>query len=126
MKLELPDSLTADGVVLRRLRADDAPAYAAAFRDDPELGRLLGMEEDPAEERVRTRVAEGRSSELAIAGPGDAFAGSVVLHSLDDTTGAARSASGSSPARAAAGSGRAPWRSRSRGRSGSSICCAWR
>lgn len=58
--IELPDSLTGDAVVLRRLRADDAPTYAAAFRDDPELGRLLGMEEDPGEEQARERAASDR------------------------------------------------------------------
>ena len=67
---------------------DDAPAYVAAFRDDPELGRLLGMEEDPDEARIRQRAkrmpalaAEGRIVELAI---GESFAGSVILHSFDE------------------------------------------
>jgi RimJ/RimL family protein N-acetyltransferase len=88
VRIELPDSLTGDGVVLRPLRADDAPAYVAAFRDDPELGRLLGMEGDPDEARVRERAgrgpgpaAERRYVELAI---GEAFAGSVILHSFDE------------------------------------------
>jgi len=88
VRIDVPDTLTADGVVLRRLRADDAPAYAAAFRDDPELGRLLGMEEDPEEPGLRERAerlpalaAEGRMAELAI---GEAFAGTVTLHSFDE------------------------------------------
>ena len=43
MRIDVPETLPGD-VLLRRLRPDDAPAYAAAFGDDPELGRLLGME----------------------------------------------------------------------------------
>jgi [ribosomal protein S5]-alanine N-acetyltransferase len=88
VRIELPETLTADGVVLRRLRAEDAPAYVAAFAADPELGRLLGMEEDPDEDRVRERAgrlpelaADGRLVELAI---GEEFAGTVILHSFDD------------------------------------------
>jgi RimJ/RimL family protein N-acetyltransferase len=84
MKVDLPETLAGEGVVLRRLREDDAPAYVAAFRDDPELGRLLGMEHDPEEARVRERAAEGGGAALAVAGPGDAFAGMVMLHSLDE------------------------------------------
>jgi ribosomal-protein-alanine N-acetyltransferase len=88
VRIELPDTLSDDDVTLRRLRSDDAPAYVAAFRDDPELGRLLGMEQDPEEARIRERAerlpelaAEGRIAELAI---GDAFAGSITLHSFDE------------------------------------------
>src|SRR4051794_41533542 len=58
--IELPASLSGDGVALRRLRAGDAPAYAAAFRDDPELGRLIGTESDPDEARVRERALADR------------------------------------------------------------------
>jgi RimJ/RimL family protein N-acetyltransferase len=69
--------------VLRRLRASDAAAYAAAFRDDADLGRLLGVDEDPDEKSVRKRLA--RTHELAIAEPGsDAFWGTVLLHSFDE------------------------------------------
>jgi RimJ/RimL family protein N-acetyltransferase len=91
MKIELPEALTGDGVVLRRLRADDAGAYVAAFRADPDLARLLGMEEDPAEaavrdraERLVERAAEGTVVELAVSDPADdAFLGSMILHSFD-------------------------------------------
>jgi RimJ/RimL family protein N-acetyltransferase len=93
MTIELPDSLTDGDVVLRRLRAGDAEAYVAAFRADPDLGRLLGMEEDPDEAKVRERAerlpglaAEGRLVELAISDPADdAFLGSMMLHSFDGT-----------------------------------------
>ena len=88
VQIELPERLEGDDVLLRRLRPDDAAAYVAAFRADPELGRLLGMEEDPDEALIRKRAkrlpelaAEGRIVELAI---GEAFAGTVILHSIDE------------------------------------------
>jgi RimJ/RimL family protein N-acetyltransferase len=88
VRIELPKRLEGDDVLLRRLRPDDAAAYVAAFRADPELGRLLGMEEDPDEARIRKRAkqlaalaAEGRIVELAI---GEPFAGTVILHSIDE------------------------------------------
>ena len=84
MAIELPDTLTGDGVVLRRMRADDAPAFAAAFRDDPELGRLLGIDEDPGEDAVRERIAAGRRNQLAVAGEDGDFLGQVMLHSHDE------------------------------------------
>jgi RimJ/RimL family protein N-acetyltransferase len=91
MKIELPESLTGEGVVLRRLRPDDGPVYVAAFSADPDLGRLLGMEEDPTEAAIRERAAslperaaEGRLVELAVSEPDDdAFLGTVILHSFD-------------------------------------------
>ena len=84
MHIELPASLKGDGVALRRLRPGDAHAYAAAFKEDPELGRLIGTEEDPDEARVRQRATADRRFELAITGADDAFAGMVLLHSLDE------------------------------------------
>jgi RimJ/RimL family protein N-acetyltransferase len=91
VRIELPDRRSDDRVALRPVRSDDAPAYVAAFRDDPDLGRLLGLEVDPDEDQVRARVAgqaeraaEGRGVELAIADSvSDAFQGSVILHSFD-------------------------------------------
>ena len=91
MRIELPESLSDGDVVLRPLRSADAEAYAAAFRADPDLGRLLGYEEDPAEavvrdraERLTERAAEGRVVELAVSEPDDdALLGSVILHSFD-------------------------------------------
>jgi RimJ/RimL family protein N-acetyltransferase len=80
--IELPDTLTGDGFVLRRLRAEDAPAFAAAFREDPELGRMLGIERDPDEDGVREQAAQGRRGALAIDAGG--FAGQVMLHSYDE------------------------------------------
>jgi RimJ/RimL family protein N-acetyltransferase len=82
--IELPASLKGDGVTLRRLRSGDAPAYAAAFQDDPELGRLIGTEADPDEAQVRARATADRRFELAITDADDAFAGMVLLHSLDE------------------------------------------
>jgi len=41
---------------IRPMRSEDAAAYAAAFQDDPDLGRLLGVEQDPDERTVRKRV----------------------------------------------------------------------
>jgi RimJ/RimL family protein N-acetyltransferase len=86
--VELPDSLSGEGVLLRPLRAGDAAPLAAAFRDDPDLGRLLGYEEDPDEAWVRRRVAEPPAAadvaELVIAEPGTrAFRGLLLAHSLD-------------------------------------------
>ena len=84
MHIELPASLKGNGVTLRRLRSGDARAYAAAFKDDPELGRLIGTETDPDEARVRDRATADRRFELAITDADDAFAGMVLLHSLDE------------------------------------------
>lgn len=75
------------------MRTDDAAAYAAAFRDDPALGRLLGVEDDPDEASVRKRLtrrsehidADTRFVQFAIADAvTDAFRGAVTVHSLDD------------------------------------------
>ena len=84
MDIELPASLKGDGVALRRLRTGDAAAYAAAFRDDPELGRLVGTESDPDEARCASAIVADRRFELAIVDEDDAFAGMVLLHSLDE------------------------------------------
>ena len=91
MRIDLAGPLSDGQVSLRPLRPEDVPAYAAAHRDDPDLGRLLGAEHDPSEPAVRERIgrqreraAEGRSIELAIADPlTDAFWGALVLHSFD-------------------------------------------
>jgi [ribosomal protein S5]-alanine N-acetyltransferase len=91
MRIPFPDSLAGEGVVLRRLRTEDAPAYVAAFEEDPDLGRLLGMDEDPEEGRIRERarrmaelVALGRLVEFVVAEePDGAFLGSMMLHSFD-------------------------------------------
>jgi RimJ/RimL family protein N-acetyltransferase len=81
--IELPERLEGHGLVLRRLRADDAAACTRAFRDDPELGRLVGFDEDPDEAWVRGRI--GRTYELVVADPEtDAFLGMVLLHSYEE------------------------------------------
>jgi hypothetical protein len=90
MKIEPPDRLADDHVTIRPMRSEDAGPYAAAFDDDTDLGRLLGVEHDPDEQTVRQRVEgqaqraeDGMAVELAIADPAtDAFWGSVILHSF--------------------------------------------
>jgi RimJ/RimL family protein N-acetyltransferase len=91
MKIDLPATLTEGDVVLRRLRAEDAETYVAAFGDDPELGRLLGMEADPDVAGIRERAerlpglaADGKLVEFAVSeADADAFLGSMMLHSFD-------------------------------------------
>jgi RimJ/RimL family protein N-acetyltransferase len=76
--------------VLRPLRLEDASDYVRAFADDPDLGRLVGVEEDPTEEQFAQRVAQarqwakdGKAVELAVCAAGDGnFAGTVLAHSL--------------------------------------------
>jgi RimJ/RimL family protein N-acetyltransferase len=87
-----PGRLEDGVVVVRPLRGEDAGPYAGAFRDDPALGRLLGIEADPDESSVRERIERQPSDrgelkflELAIADPAtDAFCGVVLVHSLHD------------------------------------------
>jgi RimJ/RimL family protein N-acetyltransferase len=55
--LPVPENLEREGVALRRLRARDAGPFAAAFRDDPDLGVVIGAEEDPTENGVRRFIA---------------------------------------------------------------------
>jgi RimJ/RimL family protein N-acetyltransferase len=80
-----PPAELADGDVrLRVLEPDDAPAFAAAFAEDPELGILVGVEEDPDEASVRSRL-EGPDDwpgfELAVTVDGsDALHGIVSVH----------------------------------------------
>lgn len=76
MRIALPDALVGADVSLRPLRSEDAAQYAAAFQQDPDLGRLLGIEEDPDEHAVLETVGgqaqladEGKGVELAIADP---------------------------------------------------------
>ena len=92
MEIRLPDRLRDEAVVLRGLRPDDAAPYAAAFGEDPDLGRLIGIETDPDETSVRERIEQLRDRtveadffQLAIADPvSDAFLGTVLVHSLDE------------------------------------------
>lgn len=77
--------------MLRPLRATDVEPFVSAFRDDPELGWLLGFERDPTEDYVRERLRSeksklrsGRSVAFAITDPGDdGFRGEVLLHTFD-------------------------------------------
>jgi RimJ/RimL family protein N-acetyltransferase len=88
--LPVPEDLTRDGIALRRLRARDAGAFAAAFRDDPALGTLIGAEEDPTDNAVRRFIARqpglrarGEFLGLAVTDlTGRPFLGHVMLHTL--------------------------------------------
>jgi len=90
VEIVVPDRLAGDRVVLRPLRAEDGPAYARAFREDDQMGRLLGVEEDPTEADVTRRVegaAEraraGRGAQLAVCTAfDDAFVGEILLHTF--------------------------------------------
>jgi ribosomal-protein-alanine N-acetyltransferase len=89
--IPVPDDLRSNGVALRRLRGRDAGPFAAAFREDPELGVLIGAEEDPTESGVRRFIARqprlrARGEFLGLAvtdGSGRPFLGHVMLHSID-------------------------------------------
>jgi RimJ/RimL family protein N-acetyltransferase len=89
--IPVPEDLRRDGIVLRRLRARDAGPFAAAFREDPGLGVLIGAEEDPTESGVRRFIARqprlrARGEFLGLAVTDDSarpFLGHVMLHSVD-------------------------------------------
>jgi len=86
--IELPTALTDDVVTLRPLEEGDVPAYVQAFRDDPTLGSMMGMELDPTESSVRRDIAHapelrrsGRWAELAVThAKHGTFLGVVVFH----------------------------------------------
>lgn len=90
MRIELPEDLRGEGFALRPLAASDAARYVAAFAEDPDLGRLLGLEDDPDEPSIRERASRaleradaGRVVELVVADPAtDVLLGSVILHSF--------------------------------------------
>jgi RimJ/RimL family protein N-acetyltransferase len=90
VEIELPDRLTDGVVALRPPRADDAGPYAAAFRDDRDLGRLVGIERDPDEAEVlegiehnREHASQGTGASLSIAdASSDEFLGLAILHSF--------------------------------------------
>jgi ribosomal-protein-alanine N-acetyltransferase len=86
--LEPPHGLTDGIVAIRPLLAADAPAFARAFRDDPRLGVMIGVETDPTEAEVERQATEepriGGLPALAIA---DArtleFMGGIGLYRID-------------------------------------------
>jgi RimJ/RimL family protein N-acetyltransferase len=88
--LPLPEGVARDGVALRRMRARDAAPFAQAFKDDPQLGVFVGMDEDPTESWVRRFIA--RQPRLRARGDylgltvtdetGKPFLGHVMLHSV--------------------------------------------
>jgi RimJ/RimL family protein N-acetyltransferase len=91
--VDAPDRLEGEGIALRPLRADDAPAFAAAFRDDPDLGRAVGIPTDPDEEWLRARVdgaAVRDGVELAVTTDGsDELRGVVIVHHVEPDHGRA-------------------------------------
>jgi ribosomal-protein-alanine N-acetyltransferase len=92
VSFEAPARLADESVTLRPLRPDDAPAFAAAFADDPELGALVGFEEDPDEAWFRDSFdGEQRPGfQLAVtAGGSDAFLGLVIVHHVEAQQGRA-------------------------------------
>ena len=88
--LPVPENLVRDGIALRRLRARDAGPFAAAFRDDPTLGVLIGADDDPTENSVRRFIARqpglrARGEFLGMAVTDTTrrpFLGHVMLHTL--------------------------------------------
>jgi ribosomal-protein-alanine N-acetyltransferase len=87
-----PPAELADGDLrLRILRPDDAPAFAAAFAEDPELGILVGLEQDPDEASVRSRLEhpdERPGFELVVtAGGSDDLRGVVTVHRVEERHG---------------------------------------
>ena len=86
-----PGDLAGALVRLRPLQEHDAAAYAAAYREDPDLGRLQGFESDPDEDWARAHAVSSREAaskgewtELAICAPdtGD-FLGAISLLHVD-------------------------------------------
>jgi RimJ/RimL family protein N-acetyltransferase len=88
--LPVPENLEREGVALRRLRARDAGPFAAAFRDDPDLGIMIGADEDPTENGVRRFIARqpglrARGEFLGMAVTDSSkrpFLGHVMLHTV--------------------------------------------
>jgi len=92
VQLEIPERLT-DGVVsLRLLVPADATAYARAFTDDPDLGRLVGFDTDPTTAElgaslagVAARARDGQAIQMAIVDAADdRFLGSVLLFGFSE------------------------------------------
>ena len=91
----VPDGLGNALVRLRPLQERDVAAYAAAYRQDPDLGRLQGHESDPDEEWARENIARsleaaksGEWAELAVCDPAtDEFIGSLMLLRVDQERG---------------------------------------
>jgi ribosomal-protein-alanine N-acetyltransferase len=88
--LPLPEGLAREGIALRRMRARDAAPWAAAFREDPDLGRMVGADEDPDEGWARRFIARqprlrarGQYLGLTVTDEtGRPFLGHVMLHSV--------------------------------------------
>jgi ribosomal-protein-alanine N-acetyltransferase len=88
--LPVPENLEREGVALRRLRTRDAGPFAAAFRDDPELGIMIGADEDPTENGIRRFIARqpglrARGEFLGMAVTDSSkrpFLGHVMLHTV--------------------------------------------
>lgn len=76
-------------MLLRPMQEEDAGPLAAAFVEDPDLGRLLGSEVDPTEAQLKARIAlprDAASSALEwaiVPAASESCVGSMLLHSLD-------------------------------------------
>jgi ribosomal-protein-alanine N-acetyltransferase len=89
----VPDEIADSLVRLRPVEERDLAAYAAAYRDDRDLGRLQGFADDPDETWARENAArsfeaaqKGEWVELAICDAAtDAFVGALMLLHLDWT-----------------------------------------
>lgn len=89
--IKVPERIEGLRCALRPFTDADIPAWAQAFRDDPELGAAIGTETDPDEESLADRPVknaagadEGIYLDLAIADLNDdSLLGGVTLHSFD-------------------------------------------
>jgi [ribosomal protein S5]-alanine N-acetyltransferase len=82
---EWPGDLTDGTILVRRLRRDDAQAFAKAFTDDPALGVMLGSESDPTVAEVESQAANGGLGALAIADARTSeFLGGIGLYRVDE------------------------------------------
>jgi len=89
--IRLPGALEDERVRLRPLASRDFARWVDAHKEEPELGVMLGSEQDPSIDDLRgrlerspERLAAGKSAELVIADARtDAFLGAVNLFALD-------------------------------------------
>jgi ribosomal-protein-alanine N-acetyltransferase len=104
-----PARLAGNGVVLRPLRADDAPEFAGAFADDPQLGVLVGFEEDPDEDWFRESLDGDQRPGFQLgvtAGGSDTLLGIVIVHHVEAEQGRAEVGFWLAPGARGAGVGR--------------------
>jgi RimJ/RimL family protein N-acetyltransferase len=89
--IKVPSRIEGVRCALRPFTDADIPAWAQAFRDDPELGPAIGTDTDPDEKTLADRpeknaagAREGSYADLAVADlDDDSLLGGVTLHSFD-------------------------------------------